>query len=331
MSDGGLTVVDGTQLLRSLSLPIKLPESDAAAFTGAYVLDFADSKASSSLFGLSLPQNLKSSALKRAAVSDDEATFRSKELDGDRASEFATNYLTAIADELTEDPLVVSVLDGKTLKVFLDDEDDFAMLAENLFTDLDTEDKGKIFKSQISNALLHMGVELGVPPFSEFPLISGILNKHGAEGVEELGQAQFAQLLQNVLQDVADALAEKHIVVIRNIKIVNGSKIRMLLANKKRLTAAIDKILQEKKSTENEQLSIDEIRGFLEKNGKEYGLPPIEVNEAVALLYEAVFTDIGKNKTAVKMDDEFRNFVKDILQKFAEELEINPVYYDFEY
>lgn len=65
-----------------------------------------------------------------------------------------------------EDPLVVSVLDGKTLKVFLDDEDDFAMLAENLFTDLDTEDKGKIFKSQISNALLHMGVELGVPPFS---------------------------------------------------------------------------------------------------------------------------------------------------------------------
>lgn len=103
------------------------------------------------------------------------------------------------------------------------------------------------------------------------------------------------------------------------------------MANKKRLTAAIDKILQEKKSTENEQLSIDEIRGFLEKNGKEYGMPPIEVNEAVALLYDAVFTDIGKNKTAVKMDDEFRNFVKNILQKFAEELEINPVYYDFEY
>lgn len=65
--------------------------------------------------------------------------------------------------------------------------------------------------------------------WAEFPLISGILNKHGAEGVEELGQAQFAQLLQNVLQDMADALAEKHIVVIRNIKIVNGSKIRMVI------------------------------------------------------------------------------------------------------
>ena len=40
------------------------------------------------------------------------------------------------------------------------------MLAENLFTDLDVEDKGKISKSQIQNALVQMGVEMGVPPFS---------------------------------------------------------------------------------------------------------------------------------------------------------------------
>lgn len=52
--------------------------------------------------------------------------------------------------------------------MFLEDEDDFAMLAENLFTDLDTEDKGKISKSETRNALVHMGVEMGVPPFSGF-------------------------------------------------------------------------------------------------------------------------------------------------------------------
>lgn len=66
----------------------------------------------------------------------------------------------------SDDPLVVSVLDGNTLRLFLEDEDDFAMLAENLFTDLDTEDKGKIRKSEIRNALVHMGVDMGVPPFS---------------------------------------------------------------------------------------------------------------------------------------------------------------------
>lgn len=65
-----------------------------------------------------------------------------------------------------DNPLVVSVLDGSTLHLLLEDEDDFAMLAENLFTELDVEDKGKISKSQIRNALVQMGVEMGVPPFS---------------------------------------------------------------------------------------------------------------------------------------------------------------------
>lgn len=65
-----------------------------------------------------------------------------------------------------DDPIVVAVLDGRTIKMFLEDEDDFAMIAENLFTDLDAEDKGKIQKSEIRNALVHMGVEMGVPPIS---------------------------------------------------------------------------------------------------------------------------------------------------------------------
>lgn len=60
----------------------------------------------------------------------------------------------------------MAVLDGRTIKMFLEDEDDFAMIAENLFTDLDAEDKGKIQKSEIRNALVHMGVEMGVPPIS---------------------------------------------------------------------------------------------------------------------------------------------------------------------
>lgn len=66
----------------------------------------------------------------------------------------------------TDNPLVISILDGSTLRLLFEDEDDFAMLAENLFTDLDVEDKGKISKSQIRNALVQMGVDMGVPPFS---------------------------------------------------------------------------------------------------------------------------------------------------------------------
>ena len=41
-----------------------------------------------------------------------------------------------------------------------------------------------------------------------------------------LGQAQFAELLQPVLQELAEALAEKHVLVIHDIKCCNGSKLR---------------------------------------------------------------------------------------------------------
>ena len=63
----------------------------------------------------------------------------------------------------------------------------------------------------------------------EYPLLNSILEKHGAEGEEELGQGQFALLLQNVLQELAEALAEKHTVLIQNIKIVNGYKLRKVV------------------------------------------------------------------------------------------------------
>ncbi|KAK6233007.1 hypothetical protein QUC31_009665 [Theobroma cacao] len=328
MSEGGLTVLDGTHL-RSLNL--SLPELNGSV-TGAQLLEIADSKASSSLFGLSLPQKVKASALSRvtAGAGDDDVTFRKKELAGEKASKVLSDYISAIADGLKDDPLVVSILDGNTLKLFLEDEDDYAMLAENLFTDLDIEDKGKIRKSEIRKALVQMGVEMGIPPFAEFPLLNDILKKHGAEGQQELGQAQFAELLQPILQETADALTEKHIVVIQNIKVVNGSDLRKLLADEKQFNDVIQRVLQEKKSGKDELGKTELIRSFLEKHGKDLGLPPVESNEAATLLYDAVFSEVESEESPAQVEDEFREYVKDVLKKFAEQLEANPIYCDLD-
>ncbi|KAK6911400.1 hypothetical protein RJ641_023493 [Dillenia turbinata] len=324
MAEGGLTVLDGTTLK---SISISLPESQNS-ITGAELLELADCKASSSLFGLSLPETIKSSSLGRINI-DDDVNFSCTVLDRDRASDFLQHYISAISDQLKDDPLVVAVLDGKTLNVFFEDEDDFAMLAENLFTDLDVEDKGKIHRKEIRNALIQMGVEMGIPPFSEYPLLNDIIKKHGADEEGELGQAQFAQLLQPILQDLANALAEKHVVVVQNIKIANGSKLRKLLADEKQLNNIIEKTRLEMNIGEDGQEMTDVITVFLQKNGKELGLPPMEANEAAVLLYEAIFADLDKGKNDGKLNkDEFGILVKDILEKFAEQLEANPILHD---
>lgn len=95
MADGGLTIFNGQQLRVA---DLSLPESDVT-FTGVQLLDVADSKVSSLLSGLSLPDTVKSSALKRLIVGDVDS-FRCAELDRQEASSKFRDYVTAIADEL---------------------------------------------------------------------------------------------------------------------------------------------------------------------------------------------------------------------------------------
>ncbi|KAL8166421.1 hypothetical protein V2J09_007920, partial [Rumex salicifolius] len=228
------------------------------------------------------------------------------------------------------DPIVAAILDGKVIKMLLEDEDDYAMLAENLFTDLDTEDEGKLSKNQIRGALELMKVEMGVPPFSEFPELNDMIKKHGAEGEEMLGQAQFAELLQPVLQDIADALAEKHVILVQNIKIINGSKLKKLLADDNQLNEIVQKIYTCNQTKQEETKSIEAIRSYMETNGKEIGLLPLEDNEVVTLLFDSVFSSVDKQKRSSTLanKDEFLELLKDIMLKFVGQLEVNPVFYD---
>ncbi|KAL6007289.1 hypothetical protein ACLOJK_032786 [Asimina triloba] len=158
-------------------------------------------------------------------------------------------------------------------------------------------------------------------------LLTDILKKHGAEGKEELGQAQFAQLLQLVLQDLADVLAEKHVVFIYDLKITNGSKLRKILDNEKLLNAMIEKMMESNHSDPDGRWKIENILGFLEKKGPELGLPSREGNEPATLLYDQVFTDVKKGKNDVELGREnFAAVVKDILEKFSAQLEANPIF-----
>ena len=108
MADGGLTIFNGQQIRVA---DLSLPESDVT-FTGARLLDVADSKVSSLLSGLSLPDSVKSSALKRVNVGDVDG-FRCAELDRQEASSKFKDYVIAIADELEGIALMLCLIDEK--------------------------------------------------------------------------------------------------------------------------------------------------------------------------------------------------------------------------
>ena len=100
------------------------------------------------------------------------------------------------------------------------------------------------------------------------------------------------------------------------------------MADEKQFSNVVEKIQREKQGGKDSSGITQLVRSFLEENGLELGLPPSEANEAVVLLYDSIFTEIGNNKTASEVDrDELFNLTKELLEKFAEQLEANPVYH----
>lgn len=102
-----------------------------------------------------------------------------------------------------------------------------------------------------------------------------------------------------------------------------------LLANEEEFNSIVEKALWEKPDAKDGLGSTEIIRSFLERNAKDLGLPLPQADEAVVLLYDAVFADTAKEKDGAELDKEvLAKLLKDILQKFAEQLEVNPVYQD---
>ncbi|GLJ36366.1 hypothetical protein SUGI_0730020 [Cryptomeria japonica] len=332
MADGGVVVLDGSHIRNALpNLQQRLEGRHLdGQISGSAFLALAESEASSILFDLALPENLKTLVLNRLQLTDN---IESLQFDSRTVLPKLQEYLLALADELKDDPLVVSILDGSVIRLFLEDEDDFAMLAENLFTDLDTDDSGKLSRNELRAALVQMGVEMGVPPLSVKPeadaLLTNILKKHGAEGNQELGQAQFAQLLQGILQDIADSLASKPIVIIQEIKIINGSQLRKFLADDK-LLQEVTHLFEELDVNKDGKVSKAELRPLFESKGSEWGLPPPEANDTVVLLYDQVFASVDQDHSGQLERNEFEVLIKGILETFAEQLAANPIFHDLE-
>ncbi|MCO5583066.1 hypothetical protein L7F22_036973 [Adiantum nelumboides] len=332
--EGAAKFLDGSQILQELS--VIQDEKLQALFNDAIQVSPAQQAVASqcqaaalslihtSMCGLCLPSQLLDRALVAAHFPSDPTTV----MDQAFFCSKIRDLLHSIAAVLKEKPLIITSLDGMAIKVLLEDEDDFAMLAENLFTELDVEDTGKISPLTLRKALLQMGLNMGVPVPSATEeaetLISSILEKHKAGG--DIGQAQFAKLLQEVLEDLADRLAVHPIAVVLDLNVNNGSELKKLLADGELFSKVSDKIFDEFDSSKDGKLSRNELRRVLESHGEEWGLPARESNEHVGQLYNDLFSVCDANSSGEIDKKEFQSLLREILEVFAEKLESNPVF-----
>ncbi|KAH6558790.1 hypothetical protein KP509_1Z045600 [Ceratopteris richardii] len=330
---GGVRILDGSQILQELNegklnslFDASVKDSPSHQVTAAQCQAAALSLMDSVMCGLRLPSPLWERAFKDASFPSDltavmdEAMFFIK----------ARDLLQSVGTLLNDNPLVVSILDGSAIKLILEDEDDFAMLAENLFTELDVEDTGKISPASLKTALLQMGSEMGVPPPSANEdidkLVSSILDKHKAAKEETIGQAQFAKLLQETLESLCDYLKLHPFTAVLNINVNNGSQMKKLLADSELFSEISDKMFDEFDTNKDGKLSKDELKKALESHGWEWGLPARETSEHVGQLYDNLFLICDADKSGEVDKQEFKLLLKEILEVFAVKLQSNPVF-----
>ncbi|XP_024358334.1 uncharacterized protein [Physcomitrium patens] len=331
-TEGGLHVLDGSQIrnalpdLQSRNSFSKNDEGSKGYLTPSEMRQAAEAEAAALLLGVQLSSKIFENAASKLPTED------SAEITEDVFSSTLQSYLTAIADALEDEPVVVSVLDGSAIKALLEDEDDFAMVAEDLFEKLDTDESGKLSSKELRPAIMQLGVEQGVPPAAATTeaeeLVTKLINKYG-QGTEELGQAQFAALLQDVLQDMAESLAEKPITIVRDVKMLNGSHLRKMLADEKAFKEMADNMFNDLDVNKDQRLSKAEIRPLFEQQTAAWGLPPVGDSDTEEL-FDEVFKAVDSDKSGEVEKPEFAVLVKTLLADFAETLRLNPILVEIE-
>lgn len=101
------------------------------------------------------------------------------------------------------------------------------------------------------------------------------------------------------------------------------------MADKVQFDSEIEGLFQDWIACNSGEGNKETLQGFFEAKGLKLGLPPSESNEAVLLLYDQIFSAIN-DVTGDLTRDSFQEVVKNILEKFVEQLEANPVFIDME-
>ncbi|CAO2838142.1 unnamed protein product [Amaranthus hypochondriacus] len=320
----GLIVIDGSELSGANTSIAE--DVIAKGMSPEQFFELAFSRVSEFLYGLEVPP---SSPMLNFGFQD---LYNFRQLLEQDPQRLLQDYINVLSERLKASPLVVTILDGSMIYKYLENEEDYASLVDELFTQLDSDREDLVKKTHMSAAILFFGFKIHISrSFADSPMIDDLMKKHGVdEGDEKLDKQQFSELLKPILQDIADTLALNHVTVETTFTLSNGGITKQLLEEEMFLDVFRNVLYQQSSSSEEDESFADVVNTFFERNtSATYGIPPYDADdEFVVLLYDSVFSDNDFKKKAMDLNkDEVGDLAKKVLEKFAQELEANPLFY----
>ncbi|KAL0425534.1 UNVERIFIED_CONTAM: hypothetical protein Sradi_1088200 [Sesamum radiatum] len=107
----------------------------------------------------------------------------------------------------------VVIIDGSTVRSFVDDEVQFHKSADEAFASLDLNNDGVLSRSELRRAFeslrlieTHFGVDVATPPEELTKLYDSIFEKFDCDHSGTVDQKEFRDELKNILLAIADGL-----------------------------------------------------------------------------------------------------------------------------
>ncbi|EYU27159.1 hypothetical protein ABFS82_02G128700 [Erythranthe guttata] len=112
----------------------------------------------------------------------------------------------------------VVIIDGSTVRSFVEDEAQFKKSADEAFAALDLNSDGVLSRSELRRAFeslrlieTHFGVDVATPPEELTKLYDSIFNQFDCDKSGTVDQMEFTAELKNILLAIADGLGSSPI------------------------------------------------------------------------------------------------------------------------
>ncbi|GJP86294.1 hypothetical protein CLOP_g16337 [Closterium sp. NIES-67] len=235
--------------------------------------------------------------------------------------------LQRVGDTLHDDPILLFMADGAKMQRLMAEESEFATLVEVLFSSLDKDGSGTVSASELRPALCSMVHSVGMPfsarSTSVESLVAQLMMTHG-HGRLDLNRDQFSAFVRDTVSDLAARLAAKPVYVAQEGQVLDGSKLRQILGNRRLFQRVCEDTFTSWDMAKKRCLTRADISAGLARSGMSWGLPPHNARHAEQL-YERFFLKADLDRSGSIERAEFNVFMRGFFRSMADELEKNPV------
>lgn len=242
--------------------------------------------------------------------------------------EVLSDILIGMAAGLKRDPIVILRIDGEHLEEFMTSPS-YETEIFSIFSEIESPEG--TLHDHIVKALQKLGVDQGLPPTSDSWVMSSVLEpaleSSIGENKEQQGFSQETFLVEfkKVLENIAERLKEKPVIVAHTENAYDGSAIKNLTSNKFETDKVLNSALQTIPRDKHGRISKDYLRVALDSLAPNADLPPYGAVDEMDKIINDVFKMVRADDGKLMKEEEFKKVLLEILGSIMLQLQGNPI------